>query len=381
MTLKRTAFHDRTAALGARFAEYADYDFPSAYGDDLLEEYWPCRQRAVVMDLTPLRKIEVTGPGAFALLQRAVTRDLNRLGDGDVVYTALCDENGNVVDDGTVFRRSADRFRWVGYTDDDEAWLRGIADGAGLEVELENVTDSLHNIAVQGPRSREIMSGIFSPSAGGRELGQLKWFTFSEGSLGSGGSGPSVLVSRTGYSGELGYEVWCHPDDGPAVWDAVWEAGRSSGLGPLGLDALDIVRVEAGLIFKGYEYSGSEDPFEAGIGFTVTKNKQDDYVGKAAVEERRRNPRRALVGLEVESPEAVAGGDEVSAADGTPVGAVTSGALSPILSKSLALAHVGIEHAAEGGSLSVTGADGSGPVAARVVRFPFYDPKKERPRS
>ena len=377
MTLRRTAFHTRTAVLGASFVEYAGYEFPSQYAADVLDEYWACRQRAVVIDLTPLRKVEVTGPGAETVLQGTVTRDLTRLADGGVVYTALCDDDGNVIDDGTVFRFGPQRFRWIGYTDEDEEWFRAHAERLGAEVSFENSTDRLHNLAVQGPGSRDILRPIVRPAPGRLAFDDLTWFTFTEGRLGS--DGPDVLVSRTGYSGELGYEVWCHPREGEAVWDAIWAAGRDAGIAALGLDALDIVRIEAGLIFKGYEYEGTEDPFEAGIGFTAPKKKAD-YVGKAALERRRENPARALVGLEIDATAPFAYGDEVRAG-GTSVGTVTSGSLSPLLTKNLALARVRVGHSALGERLEVTRAEGGETALATVVRFPFYDPDKTRPRS
>jgi aminomethyltransferase len=377
VTLRKTAFHTRTAALGASFAEYEGYEFPSQYATDILDEYWACRQRAVMIDLTPLRKVEVTGPGAGAVLQATVTRDLTRLADGQVVYTAVCDEDGNVVDDGTVFRFGPERFRWVGYTDQDEGWFRSHAERLGLGVSFENSTNRLHNLAVQGPRSRDILRPIVRPAPGRPALDDLTWFRFTEGRLGDGG--PEALVSRTGYSGELGYEVWCHPDDGEAVWDIIWTAGRDAGIAPLGLDALDIVRVEAGLIFKGYEYEGTEDPFEAGIGFSAPK-KSADYVGKAAIDRRRENPVRALVGLEVDAAEPFAHGDEVRAG-GTAVGMVTSGSRSPLLEKNLAFARVPVGWSTLGERLEVARAEGGETASATVVRFPFYDPDKTRPRS
>jgi glycine cleavage system T protein (aminomethyltransferase) len=377
VTLRRTAFHTRTAALGATFVEYAGYEFPSQYAADILDEYWACRQRAVLIDLTPLRKVEVSGPGAQALLQATVTRDLTRLADGGVVYTALCDDDGNVVDDGTVFRFGPDRFRWIGYTDEDEGWFRSHAERLGAEVSLENSTDRLHNLALQGPESRDILRPIVYPAPGRPAFDGLTWFTFTEGRLGS--DGPAVLISRTGYSGELGYEVWCHPDDGEAVWDTVWAAGRDAGIAALGLDALDTVRVEAGLIFKGYEYEGTEDPFEAGIGFTAPKKKAD-YVGKAALDRRRENPARAMVGLEIDASAPFTHGDEVRAG-GAPVGVVTSGSRSPLLGKNLALARVGVSHSALGARLEVARAEDGETASATVVRFPFYDPDKTRPRS
>ncbi len=377
MTLRQTAFHSRTAAHGAVFNEYADYDFPSNYGD-VLTEYWACRRHAVIVDLTPLRKVEVTGPGSKAVLQATVTRDLDRLGDGDVVYTALCDEEGNVVDDGTVFRFGPEQFRWIGYTDEDEAWFADHAGRLGLEVHLENSTDRLHNIALQGPESRQIMQRIVVTPAGRPALDDLRWFTFTEGTLGE--NGPDVLVSRTGYSGELGYEIFCHPDDGPTVFDTVYEAGSDKSIGLLGLDALDIVRIEAGLIFKGYEYDGTEDPFEAGIGFTVPKNKNADYVGKQALQRRREHPTRRLVGLFVDSTEPFVTGDPVLAG-GEACGIVTSGAVSPLLDKNLALARVTVENAELGTTLQVQRAEGGEVAGATVERIPFYDPEKSKPKS
>ncbi|MGH9303145.1 MAG: aminomethyltransferase family protein, partial [Acidimicrobiales bacterium] len=232
------------------------------------------------------------------------------------------------------------------------------------------------NIAVQGPQSRDIVSAAVSTTTS-RPVSELRWFSFTTGTV---PGGAEVLVSRTGYSGELGYELWCRPEDGPAVWDAVFDKGSAHGLLPLGLDALDILRIEAGLIFKGYEYEGNEDPFEAGIGFTVPRQKADDFVGKDALDERRQNPKESLVGLEVDDPEPMAHGDTVLAG-GEAVGIVTSGALSPSLSKNLALARVKEANTTHGERLAVRREGGDSTAAANVVRFPFYDPDKARPRS
>ena len=380
MTLRQTAFKSRIASMGATFDEYAGYEFAYRYSGDILAEYWACRRRAAVIDLTPLRKVEVSGRGAGALLQAVVTRDLSRLSDGHIVYTALCDDEGNVIDDGTVFRFEPDRFRWVGYTDEDEDWFRAHADRLGLEVRLENSTDRIHNIAIQGPRSRDLVTGLIEPAPGRPAVTDLEWFRFTEGNLG-GADGPAVLLSRTGYSGELGYEVWCHPDDGPTVWDAVFEAGKPLGVGPLGLDALDPLRIEAGLIFKGYEYEGEEDPFEAGIGFVVSRTKSDDFVGKAALARRRKDPSAVFIGLEVDDANPLAHGDHVVMGDGV-VGVVTSAALSPVLERNLAFARVGVAHGGLGARLEVERAGAEpGRIPARVVRIPFYDPDKTRPRS
>jgi aminomethyltransferase len=190
-----------------------------------------------------------------------------------------------------------------------------------------------------------------------------------------------VVVSRTGYTGELGYEVFCHPDDGPAVWDAIWEAGQAHGLKPLGLAALDMIRIEAGLIFAGYEFDDQVDPFEAGIGFTVKLDSEDDFVGKEALIERSEHPQRRLVGLELEGNETAGHGDEVYVGRRR-VGVVTSGTRSPLLRKNIALCRMAVQYGDEGTDVEVGKLDGlQKRIPAKVVGFPFYDPKKERPRS
>ena len=193
------------------------------------------------------------------------------------------------------------------------------------------------------------------------------------------------MVSRTGYTGELGYEIFCHPDDACEVWDAVWQAGEPHGLLPLGLDALDMVRIEAGLVFAGYEFCDQTDPFEAGIGFTVPlKSKEDDFIGREALEQRKANPQRQLVGLELAGNEAAAHGDcvHVGQAGRAQIGTVTSATRSPVLKKNIALCRIDTNHAAPGTEVEVGKLDGHQKrIPAVVVPFPFYDPKKERVRA
>jgi aminomethyltransferase len=212
-------------------------------------------------------------------------------------------------------------------------------------------------------------------------FGDLGWFRFAIGRIGAA-DGLPVIVSRTGYTGELGYELWCHPQDAPSLWDAVWEAGSAHGLAPLGLDALDILRIEAGLIFAGYEFCDQTDPFEAGIGFTVPlKTKEDDFVGREALERRKASPQRTLVGLELAGNEPAGHGDCVHAGR-SQVGVITSGTRSPILRKNIALCRMAVEYSEIGTEVEVGKLDGHRKrIPAVVVRFPFYDPDKTRPRS
>jgi aminomethyltransferase len=378
---QETAFHPRTSALTESFVEYRGYWLPHCYNNEgAIAEYWACREKAVVMDLSPLRKWEVLGPDAETLIQHAITRDARRLAVGHVVYTAVCNETGGMIDDATVFRLGDDNFRFVGGDPYDGIWLKELADRLGLKAYVKPSTDQLHNVAVQGPASRAILQQLVWTPKTQPSIDELKWFRLLVGRFGDY-TGIPVVVSRTGYTGELGYEVFCHPDDGPAVWDAIWEAGQPHGLKPLGLEALDMIRIEAGLIFAGYEFDDQVDPFEAGIGFTVKLDSEDDFVGKEALVERSAHPQRRLVGLELEGNETAGHGDEVWV-DRRRVGVVTSGTRSPTLRKNVALCRMAIQYAEIGTDVEVGKLDGlQKRIAAKVVGFPFYDPDKTRPRS
>ena len=380
---RETAFHARTSALTRNFTEYRGYWLPTAFtGYGAVEEYHACRERAVVIDLSPLRKFEVVGPDAEELMQRTLTRNVRRLAVGQVVYSAMCNETGGMLDDGTLFRLGPDNFRWIGGDDYGGIWLREQAERMGLNVWVKSSTDELHNIAVQGPKSRDILKAVVWTRPDQPALEELAWFRFTIGRIGDY-DGVPVLVSRTGYSGELGYEVWCHPKDACAVWDAVWDAGEPHGIAPLGLEALDMLRIEAGLIFGGYEFDDQTDPFEAGIGFTVAlKSKaNEDFVGKEALMRRKEHPGRVLVGLELAGNEPAAHGDSVRVGR-SQVGVVTSGTRSPLLKKNIALCRMAVEHAQIGTQVEVGKIDGHQKrIPATVVRFPFYDPDKTRPRS
>ena len=378
---RETTFHPRTSELTKSFVEYRGYWLPHCYNNEgAVAEYWACREKVAVMDLSPLRKWEILGPDAETLVQRAITRDARRLSVGQVTYTAVCNETGGMIDDATVYRLGQDNFRFVGGDEYDGIWLKELADRYELKVWIKPSTDQLHNLAVQGPESRELLKKFVWTPPAQPSLEELRWFRFTVGRIGTY-DGIPIVVSRTGYTGELGYEVWCHPDDGPAVWDAIWEAGQEHGLTPLGLEALDILRIESGLIFAGYEFDDQVDPFEAGIGFAVDLSTDDDFVGREALEERKAHPQRVLVGLELEGNETAAHGDPVYVGR-RKVGVVTSGTRSPILTKNVALARVAVQYADVETAVEVGKLDGlQKRIRATVVRFPFYDPDKTRPRS
>jgi aminomethyltransferase len=375
---RESAFHARTSALTRSFVEYKGFWAPEHFAaNGVIDEYWACRERAVCIDLSALRKFEVTGPDAEALLQLAVTRDIRRLAVGQVVYTAICHPSGGMMDDGTVFRLGQQNFRFVCGDAYCGVWLRQLAAEQGLQAWCRSSTDQLHNLAVQGPRSREILEGIVVTPPHQPSLAELGWFRFTIGRIGEA----PVLVSRTGYTGELGYEIWCHPQSGPAVWDAVWAAGAPHGLAPLGMTALDMLRIEAGLVFAGAEFCDQTDPFEAGIGFTVPAKKADHFVGDEALARRRAHPHRALVGLTIDSQEDVGHGDPVFAGRAQ-VGVVTSATRSPVLRAHIALARVDVGFGAVGQALEIGKLDGRQKrLPALVTAFPHYDPQKTRVRA
>ena len=382
MMTKETAFHSRFAAHTRDFTEYRGYWLPQKFNNGgAIDEYWACRERAVVMDLSPLRKFEITGPDAEALMQYALTRDVRKLAVGQVVYSAMCYEHGGMLDDGTLFRLGPGNFRWIGGDEYDGVWLRELADKMGFSAWIRSSTDQLHNIAVQGPKSRDILKNVIWTPPAQPKLEELQWFRFLVGRIGAP-DGAAVVVSRTGYTGELGYEIFCHPNDAANVFDAIWVAGEPHGLAPLGLHALDMLRIEAGLIFFNYEFSDQTDPFEAGIGFTVAlKSKGEDFVGRDALIRRQASPQKKLVGLEIDSNDPVGRGDCVHLGRAQ-IGVVTSSTRSPILKKNIALARLDVSAAEVGTEVEIGKLDGHQKrLPAKVVRFPHYDPEKLRVRT
>ena len=379
---QETAFHPRLSGMTRNYSEYRGYWLPSRFNNDgPIEEYWACRERAVVIDLSPLRKFEVTGPDAEALLQYCMTRDIRKLSPGQVVYTAMCYENGGMIDDGTVFRLAQNNFRFIGGDDFSGIWLRQQAEKMGFKAWVRSSTDQMHNIAVQGPKSREIIKEIVWTAPAQPAIGELEWFRFAVGRIGHFEGAP-VVVSRTGYTGELGYEIFCHPKDALTVFDAVWAAGQKHGIKPMGLEALDMVRIEAGLIFAHYEFTDQTDPFEAGIGFTVPlKSKTEDFIGRDALIGRKENPRYKLVGLDIDANEAVGHGDTIHIGRAQ-IGVVTSSTRSPILKKTIALARVDVLHSQVGTEVEIGKLDGHQKrLPATIVPFAHYDPQKLKPRS
>ncbi|MCH2339126.1 DUF1989 domain-containing protein [Pseudomonas sp. NPDC047963] len=380
---RESGFHPGTSALTGNFIDYRGWWTPTHFnGFGAIEEYHGCRERVAVMDLSALRKFEVLGPDAEALLNYCLTRDVRKLAVGQVVYSAMCYEHGGMLDDGTLLRLGPDAFRWICGEDYAGVWLREQAAKLGMKVWVKSACEQIHNIAVQGPKSRELLSQMIWTPATQPALSELGWFRFLNGRL-DDYNGCPLMVSRTGYTGELGYEIFCHPDDALPLWQRLWELGEPMGLVPLGLHALDMLRIEAGLVFAGYEFCDQTDPFEAGIGFTVPlKTKQDDFIGRAALERRSAQPQRRLVALELEGNEVAMHGDCVRSGRAQ-VGVITSATRSPLLGRNIALCRLDIASCAPGTRLEVGKLDGQQKrIGARVASGTVtYDPDKSRVRA
>jgi aminomethyltransferase len=379
---RNTGFHEKTSKLTRNFVDARGFWLPNDYTKHgIINEHTACREKAVVIDLSSLRKFEILGPDAEELMNYTLTRNIKKLSVGQVVYSSMCYENGFMFDDGTLLKMSDNGFRWICGDEYAGEWLKEQAKKKNYKVLIKNSTDQINNISLQGPNSRKILEKfIFTPPTQ-PSVSELQWFRFTICRV-EELNGIPLIVSRTGYTGELGYEIWCHPSDAPKVWDKVMEAGKNEGLITAGFGALDLLRIEAGLILFGNEFDGQVDPFEAGVGFTVPlKTKEDDFIGKDELIKRKENPQKKLVGLELIGKEKANHGDCVHIGR-SQVGVITSGCISPTLNKNIALCRMDIVHSEIGKDVEVGKIDGHQKrIPAKIVGFPHYDPQKLRVKS
>ena len=382
MLTKQTGFHQRTSSLTKDMMDSSGFWIPNKYNNyGAIEEYTACRNNVVMMDLSSLRKFEILGPDSEELMNTALTRNVKKLAIGQVVYSALCYENGTMIDDGTLYKLGESNFRWICGSDYSGEWLRDLGKKLNLRVWIKTSTDQLHNVSVQGPNSRKLLSKIIWTPPSHPDVNDLKWFNFTISRI-DDHLGSPLMLSRTGYTGELGYEIYCHPKDAISIWDAIWKAGKEFDLVPMGFEALDMLRIEAGLVLGGNEFNDQTDPFEAGIGFTVPlKTKEVNFIGREALLKRKESPQKKLVGLEIEGNEKANHGDCVHIDRGQ-VGIITSGMLSPTLNKNIALCRIDINSSELGTKVEIGKLDGHQKrISATVVSFPFYNPDKSRVRA
>ena len=393
--LKLSPFFERTSKLNEpqEWKRWSGYLSATKYELTHDNEYFAIRTKAALLDITPLYKYIIEGPDAKAFLNRLVTRNINICKIGQVMYTPWCDENGKQIDDGTVQRLSKQKFR-ITSAEPNLEWIQ--INSSGMNLSISDDSNTTAALALQGPNSRAILNSIATDS-----LDDLKFFWMMDTNFGK----VSVSISRTGYTGDLGYEIWMNPTDALEVWDLLLEKGKYYGITPTGLQALDIARIEAGLILLDVDYISSRhaiieprksSPYELGLGWAV-KLKKKEFIGKKALEvEYTRRPEWNFVGIEIQWSQLEGHYRKVGLPPGLPhtawrnstplyknneqVGYATSGCWSPILKRYIALAHVKAEYAKENTQLDfefklehyrkLT--------SARIVGTPFFDPVRKR---
>ncbi len=372
--LKRSAFYDAQIEAGATDADWEGWWWAGDFGD-AVAEHVATRTACNMWDESPLRKWDLRGPGALALADAAFTNDMSALEVGQVRYGALCDEQGQMVMDGTVFNLGDDHCLSITSYDSDLQWLQTIASDRGIEVEITDRTAEMPHLQVQGPLAREVLG----PITEGADIGSLRYFRFIHEGVRVGGV--PVWLSRTGYSGELGFELYCAPEDAGRLWNAVLEAGRPHGLRPIGLSAIETLRIESGLLFPDIDYFPHKtDPFEVRLDNVIKLDKAGDFSGRDALRAiAEHGPERLLTTLRVDGDEVPEYGAAVTR-EGREVGIVRSPCQSPTFDMQvIGTASIERELASEGERVDV--ALGEGTVGATVAAIPLYDTEKRRPRS
>ncbi|MGH9744925.1 MAG: aminomethyltransferase family protein [Candidatus Acidiferrales bacterium] len=389
-----TAVHERTLKLceSMNFREWSGYYAASVYEMHHEHEYNAIRNAAALIDVTPLFKYRITGKDATKLVNRVITRDINKVAVGQVIYCCWCDEQGKVIDDGTISRLEENVYRWTA-ADPSMRWFHQNA--LGLDVEIEDISDKLAALALQGPTSGRLLKQIADA-----DITNLKYFRVTHGKI----AGVEVDISRTGYTGDLGYEIWIPWNEAPKVWDALVDAGREFDLHAAGMLALDVARVEAGLILIEVDYFSSKkalietqkySPYEIGLGRLVDL-KKEYFIGRAALEEEQRlKPKRLLMGLDINWDDVERLYDTIGLAPqvssttsrvpvpvyrgGLQVGKATSTTWSPTLKKMIALASINREHAAAGTELQMelTVEAVRHKVRATTRDLPFFNPPRK----
>ena len=389
-----TAFHQRTLALceSLNYREWSGYYTVSVYEMHHEHEYTAIRNSAALIDISPLFKYKVTGRDATKFVNRVISRDINKVAVDQVIYCCWCDPEGKVIDDGTITRLGENEYRWTA-ADPSLRWFQQNA--LGLEVKIEDITEQVAALALQGPTSARLLNAVADAN-----ITNLKYFRVTHGKIG----GVPVDISRTGYTGDLGFEIWMPWKDAVKVWDALNSKGKAFDIHPAGMIALDIARIEAGLILIEVDYNSSKkalidaqrfSPAEIGLGKLVDL-KKETFVGRDALaREAKSGAERALVGLEINWNEVEAMYDKMGMAPQVPsiasrvavpvyrggrvVGKATSTTWSPTLKKMIALACVNRVHSAVGTTLNMemTVEAVRHTVSAKIVPLPFFNPPRK----
>lgn len=332
--LKRTPLHDRHVALGAKMVPFAGFDMPVHYSG-ILDEHHAVRERAGLFDVSHMGEVLVTGPAAFDFVQHLVSNDVSKLVDGKALYTVMCRPDGGIVDDLLVYRRGDNDYMLVinaSNIDGDVAWMR---ENNSMGADLNDVSEHIGLLALQGPAAFDLLKAVSGYDASG-----LGFYTFAEPEDGSFLGLSDVIISRTGYTGEVGVEIYVKAEDAGAVWDALMAQAESFGMKPTGLGARDTLRLESGFCLYGNDITTDTNPLEAGLGW-ITKLDASDFVGRDRLAEiKATGPSRRLVGFIVNERGIPRNGYELLNTSGEKIGFVTSGSQSPLLGKGIGMGYV-----------------------------------------
>ena len=362
---RQTPLYEKHKAAGAKMTDFGGWAMPVQYGG-VLEEHQAVRTAAGLFDVSHMGEVIVKGEEALPFLQYLLPNDVARIGDGQILYTPMCYPHGGIVDDLLVYRFNARHFYLVINASNigkDFTWIEEHA--ACFAVNVENISDLTAQLALQGPNGERILQRLTDI-----DLGQIKYYWFKEGKI----AGVPCLISRTGYTGEDGFEFYFDPEHAGYLWDEVLKAGEDEGIKPAGLGARDTLRLEARLPLYGHELGDGISPLEAGISMFVKLDKKEDFLGKTALlAQKEQGVRKRLVGMEM-IEKGIARAAYPVLKEGESIGYITSGSYSPTLEKNIALALVEVDHAVIGNELSVL--IRNKPVKGRIVPAPFYKRKK-----
>jgi aminomethyltransferase len=389
-----TAFHERTFPLchSLNYREWSGYYTVSVYEVHHEHEYNAIRNAAALIDISPLYKYLITGKDATKLVNRIITRDITKVKVGQVIYCCWCDEQGKVIDDGTITRLEENKYRWTA-ADPSLRWFR--QNGLNMDVQVEDISEKVAALALQGPTSGKLLKNVAEA-----DIANLKYFRMTSGKI----AGVPVDISRTGYTGDLGYEIWAPWNDAVKVWDALTEIGKQFDLHAAGMLALDVARVEAGLLLIEVDYSSSKkalipsqkfSPYELGFAKMVHLEKEN-FIGRSALlQDRKNGVARQLVGLEIDWPEIEARYEKFGLSPAAPsqasrvavpiysgekqIGKATTTTWSPVLKKMIALGSVETAHSQLGNKLQmeITIEAVRENVTAKVVNLPFFNPARK----
>jgi len=372
--LHTTAFDQVQRDAGASWTDWEGWAWAADFGD-AVAEHNATRNACNLWDESPLRKWDMKGPDALKLADALFTNDMSALEVGQVRYGAICDDDGRMIMDGTIFKYADDHCFSITSYDSDLDHFRQVAADRGFDVEVTDMTAAMPHLQVQGPLAREVLG----PITEGADVAELRYFRFIPEGMTVGGV--PVMLSRTGYSGELGFEIYCKPDDAAELWNAILKSGGAHGLRPIGLSALETLRIESGLLFPDVDYFPHQtDPYEVRLDNVVKPDKPGDFVGKEALKRiAAEGTPRLLTTLRIDGDDVPEYGAAVTL-DGNDVGIVRSPCQSPSFDMQV-IAMAAIDRGLNEPGQRVDVALGDGTVGATVAEFPLYDTKKTRPRS